>query len=140
VNFFDGHQKGHLFGGSKPSLQRPAPENAASAARQGLPDGTVRDLVEVLCALSRDHGVDWEFSHDYDAGPIGFIRRGVCDHRLRSQIEAFADVGAMLSGTDGSFDNTRNEPDSYTMDRAKDENRRRDDDSSPKLRIWREQD
>ena|SRR2546422_1760043 len=86
---------GHLLGFSKPNFQ-PHPDDAASAAREGLPDGTARDMLDVLCRLSRDHGVDWEISHDHSDGPIGFIRRGVCDQPVLDQVEAFADLGDIL--------------------------------------------
>src|ERR1700692_3438623 len=60
VHFFQDQQDDRLLGGSKPNFQ-PHPDDAASAAREGLPDGAVRDLVEILCTLSRDFEVDWQF-------------------------------------------------------------------------------
>ncbi len=93
VDFFDNSRDGHLFGGSKPNF---LPEDEASAAQRQLPDGTVRDLVDILCRLSTDFDVDWEFSHDYDPGPIGFIRDGVADDRLMQQMETFADLPSIL--------------------------------------------
>jgi hypothetical protein len=98
VHFFPGDDGGHLRGGSKPNFQ-PHPEDAASAAREGLPDGTPRDMLDVLCQLSREYGVDWELSHDYDPA-IGFIRGGVCDEGAMAQIEAFADLGDALGELD----------------------------------------
>jgi hypothetical protein len=95
VHFFADQEGGRLLGGSKPNFQ-PHPDDVASAAREGLPDGTVRDMIEVLCRLSKDHGVDWELSHDYDPGPVGFIRGGVCDPRLLEQMEALADLSDMF--------------------------------------------
>lgn len=58
VYFFDSDD-GHLMGGSKPNFQ-PDPGDAAAAAREGLPDGATRDMLDILCRLSRDHGIDWE--------------------------------------------------------------------------------
>ncbi len=95
VGFFADQEDGRLLGGSKPNFL-PHPDDAAAAAREALPDGTARDVVEILCQLSRDHGVDWEFHHDYDPGPIGFIRGGACEPRLLDQIDAFADLGDIL--------------------------------------------
>ena len=95
VGFFPDQMDGRLLGGSKPNFQ-PDPGDVAAAAAESLPDGTVRDLIEILCKLSSDHGVDWEFSHDHDPGPIGFIRGGVCEQRLREQLEAFGDLGGIL--------------------------------------------
>lgn len=86
---------GHLFGGSKPNFH-PDPDDVASAAREGLPHGDVRDMLDVLCRLSGDHGFDWEISHDHSSGPIGLIRGGECDGDVLSQIEAFADVADYL--------------------------------------------
>ena len=98
VHFFEGEpgDGGRLFGGSKPNFQ-PHPDDAASAAGQGLPDGDVRDLFDVLCRLSRDHGIDWEISHDHEPGPVGYIRDGVCDPRLRGLPEALADMARLIA-------------------------------------------
>jgi hypothetical protein len=53
-------------------------------------------MIEILCRLSEDFAVDWEFNHDHDPGPIGFIRSGECEPRLREQVEAFGDLGGIL--------------------------------------------
>jgi hypothetical protein len=95
VGFFQDQRDGRLFGGSKPNFQ-PHPDHIAAAAREALPDGTVRDLIEILCRLSREYEVDWEFSHDHDPGPIGFIWGGVCEPRLREQLEGIGDLGGIL--------------------------------------------
>jgi hypothetical protein len=98
VHFFEGEPGDgtRLFGGSKPNFS-PHPDDAASAASQGLPDGDVRDLFDALCQLSRDHGVDWEISHDAQTEPVGYIRHGVCDSRLRGLPEALADLGNLIA-------------------------------------------
>mgnify|MGYP001029230339 CR=1 FL=1 len=93
VHFFPDHD-GHLTGGSKPNFT-PHPDDAASAARSGLPDGTTRDLLDVLCQLGRAHGIDWALSHDHDPD-IGEIRGGVCDESVLAQIEAFVALGEVL--------------------------------------------
>ena len=90
VHFFAGLEDGKLAGASKPNFI-PSSDDAKSATSSGLPDGTPRDVVEILSRLSREHGVDWEVSHDF--GAAGFIRAGVpdrgCSIRLtRSQISA----------------------------------------------------
>src|SRR5262245_4640679 len=97
VHFFPNQADGHLFGASKPNY-RPHPDDAAPAARSGLPDGTARDMLDVLCRLSRDHGVDWEISHDHTPGPIGYIRARVCDGEVLKQVEAFCDLADFLAG------------------------------------------
>ena len=103
LNFFPDDDGGHLIGGSKPNFT-PHADDVAAAAREGLPDGTARDLLEILCELSREHGVDWEISHDYSDGPIGFVRGGVCDGDVLTQIDAFADLGDALGELTGEFD------------------------------------
>ena len=94
VHFYRGGDDGHLFGGSKPNFQS-HPDDVAAAAREGLPDGTTRDMLDVLCQLSSDHGIDWALSHDHDPA-IGFVRAGVCDDNALAQIEALADLGNIL--------------------------------------------
>jgi hypothetical protein len=96
VGFFTEREDGRLCGGSKPNFL-PHPDDVASAAREALPDGTVLDMLEILCQLSRDHAVDWEFSHDHDPGPIGFIRGGVCEEGLLGQIEAIGELADIMS-------------------------------------------
>lgn len=95
VGFFAEQDDGHLLGGSKPNFQ-PHPDDVAAAAREDLPNGTTLDMLDILCQLSRDHGIDWEISHDHSGGPIGYVRDGVCDGEVLSQIEAFAELGDIL--------------------------------------------
>jgi hypothetical protein len=97
IHFFREQDDGHLFGGSKPNFM-PHPDDVASAERRGLPPGDLHYLLETLCVLSRDHGVDWELSHDHSSGPIGEIRRGVCDAEVENQIEALASLADILGG------------------------------------------
>ncbi len=77
---------GHLLGGSKPHLWL-RPDDAASAAGEELAKRRTRDLLDVLCQLSGDHQVDWEISHDYSDGPVGYIRNGVADGEVVAEIE-----------------------------------------------------
>lgn len=109
VHFYPQLREGRLTGFSKPNFS-PHPDDVASAMAEGLPDGTVRDVIDVLCALSRDHGVDWEFAHDHDPGPIGFIRKGVADRRLLEQIEGIAGLADVMGELeDGRFDDEDDE-------------------------------
>jgi hypothetical protein len=103
VSFFPGSTDGHLLGGSKPNFF-PHPADAESARQSESPDGTTRDMLEVLSRLSRDHAVDWEISHDHSGGPVGHIRGGVCDEGVLSQIEMFADLAENLSEELEGFD------------------------------------
>jgi hypothetical protein len=96
VGFHSDLEDGRLAGFSKPNFL-PNPDDAASAAREALPDGTALDMLEVLCRLSRDHGVDWEVRHDDAPEPVGYIRGGVCEPELRERVEALADLGDILS-------------------------------------------
>src|SRR3954454_12541122 len=96
VSFFPRQDDGYLVGGSKPNFQ-PHPDDVAAASRSGLPDGTTQDLIDILCQLSRDHDVDWQFSHGADPEPIGYIRSGVCDDDVLVQAEMFADLGSLIA-------------------------------------------
>jgi hypothetical protein len=93
---------GRLWGSSKPNFQ-PHPDDAAAAAAEGLPDGTVNDMLEVLCQLSRNHGLDWEFSHDDHPEPIGFIRNGVCGAELFERIETLGEMVSFIGGLESEF-------------------------------------
>ena len=87
---------GRLVGGSKPNFL-PHPDDAASAASEGLPDGDVGALFDVLGRLSRDHGIDWEIRHDHEPGPVGYIRDGVRDPELDGLPEALADMARLIA-------------------------------------------
>jgi hypothetical protein len=104
VSFFLDLDDGYLLGGSKPNFQ-PHPDDADSAASSGLPDGTTNDVIDVLCQLSRDHGIDWQFSHEAAPGPIGYVRAGVCDDEVLASADMFADLGDILAGELGDFSN-----------------------------------
>ncbi len=86
---------GHLLGISKPNFM-PHPLDVTSAANEGLPDGVVSDLLTLLCKWSSDFAVDWEISHDYSNGPLGYIRNGICDAKVRTQCEAFGHLAEDL--------------------------------------------
>jgi hypothetical protein len=89
-------EDGYLGGGSKPNYM-PHPDDAADAASQGLPDGTLRDVLDILCRLSRDHSVDWEISHDHGDEPVGYIHGEVRDDEVSARIEGLADLGNILT-------------------------------------------
>ena len=79
-------------------------EDVASAASAGLPDGSARDMLDVLCRLSREYGIDWEISHDDSDGPVGFIRAGECDGDVAGRIETLAELAEALGElTDEEF-------------------------------------
>ncbi len=86
---------GYLFGSSKPNFF-PAGIDIKSAKSEGLPDGTVMTMTDVLCELSRRHKVDWQVGHDYEPEPIGEIRSGIIDPELLEQLEAFGSIGELL--------------------------------------------
>jgi hypothetical protein len=104
VMFFPDQPDGKLMGGVKPNFH-PHPDDAAAGEREGLPDGTLLDALNVLCELSREFGVDWSFSHDHDPGPIGFIRAGGCEPGLRDQVEALAGLGDAMGDLMDEFGN-----------------------------------
>ena len=96
-------EDGRLEGFSKPNFH-PHPDDVASAASKGLPDGTARDMLDILCRLSRDHGVDWEICHDHSDGPVGSINAGECDDVVFERVEVFADLAEILGDIDSSGD------------------------------------
>jgi hypothetical protein len=102
-------EDGHLEGGSKPTFQ-PHPDDATTAAKEGLPDGTIQDLIEILRQLSQSHAIDWEISHDHSDGPIGYIRNGVCDSEVLKQSEAFARLSGILENVWGEFESPTDIP------------------------------
>ena len=87
--------EGVLTGFSKPNFM-PHPDDVAAAEEEGLPDGTVNDLLDILCELSRQFDVDWEISHEFSDGPVGFIRSGNVDDEVRMQCQAINDLAAGL--------------------------------------------
>ena len=95
--FFSGDDDGHVMGGSKPNFT-PHPDDAAEVESEGLPDGTIKDALDVLCQLSSNCDIDWEISHDYSDGPIGWIRSGQADRAVLNQIEEFGSLGDVLGG------------------------------------------
>ncbi len=93
------NEGGTLVGASKPNFA-PHPDDVSSAKSEELPDGTLNDVLDVLCELSRRFDVDWEISHDHSDGPLGYIRNGVCDDEVRTQCDAFTDLAGEL-GVEG---------------------------------------
>lgn len=94
---------GCLSGSSKPMFGPRPPGDVESAKQEGLPDGTLSDLIEILCELSSAFGVDWEISHDYSDGPIGYIRGGECDAEVTKQCEALNDFSRDSGEEDFEF-------------------------------------
>ena len=94
---------GYLSGQSKPTFF-PAEVESEAVHIDGMPDGTVLSLAEVLCVLSREHGVDWSIGHDYEPEPIGQISNGVAGEDLIEQLETFGSIGDLLDDSLDSFD------------------------------------
>jgi hypothetical protein len=132
VGFFR-QDHGHLFGGSKPNFQQHL-DDVALAARERLPNGTTRDMLDVLCQLSRDHGIDWEISHDHSDGPVGYIRGGVCDAEVLAQIEAFADLGDILGDL---MADSEIQPGGFPSPRGSERDRDDDDGDGPSILPFR---
>jgi hypothetical protein len=132
---FSRRDDGRLCGGSKPNFQ-PHPDDVASAAREGLPNGTTRDMLDILCQLSREYGIDWEIGHDHSDGPVGYIRDGFCDGEVVAQIEAFADLGDILGDR---MADTEAEPGGFpaSASRGTDENMDDDDDAGSSILTFR---
>jgi len=111
----------HMSGGSKPNFM-PHPDDVASAQAEGLPDGTIRDALDILCQLSEEYDVDWEISHDYSDGSLGFVRDGRPDPDVLREIETCGSLAELLADTD--------------MDEWF-ENPNDDDDGEPGIRVFR---
>jgi hypothetical protein len=108
----------YLQGGVKPNFN-PHPDDIDSAKAEKLPDGTLRDAIEILCELSRRFKVDWQFGHDHDPGPIGFIRNGEADRRLLIQIDGIEEMSnffAELSPEDWGIDERTDANQRYASD------------------------
>lgn len=100
---FDQIQSSYLSGRSKPTWESPEAD-AASAAMENLPDGTLLTMLEILCDLSHRLGVNWEIHHDHSDGPIGQIVNGECDPEVRIQCEAIAQVTEDINRAPGEAD------------------------------------
>ncbi|WP_254511000.1 hypothetical protein [Anatilimnocola floriformis] len=122
VYFGQDLQAGRLSGSSKPNFT-PHEDDIASASAEDLPDGTVHEMLDILCELSRRFGVDFECAHDHSEGPAGYIRDGECEEELRDLISAFASVVDFaqdgLDGMGQDFDlEHREDPDDDDEDRG----------------------
>jgi hypothetical protein len=91
VTFYRELDEGRLAGFCKPNFM-PHPDDIASALREGLPDGTVNEMLDVLCELSRRFRIDFELEHDESNGVAGYIRQGECEEDLRGLISAFGSL------------------------------------------------
>lgn len=131
VSLSTSEEDGHLAGSSKPNFH-PHPADAAAAKQEALPDGTTRDLFEILGKLSKAHAIDWEISHDYSNGPLGYIRRGVCDGKVLAQAEALAIPDEMLGNILGGFDLRNTAPRANSQSNQSDRNDE-DDDNNPSI-------
>jgi hypothetical protein len=132
VSFYDARDDGHLVGSSKPNFQ-PDADDASAAAKEDLPNGTTQDLFEILRQLSQSHAIDWEISHDYSDGPVGFIRGGVCDREILTQSEAFANLGGILDDVWSEFESPTDTPPRISP--AQQTNVDDDDDGPPILKF-----
>lgn len=85
VSFIPELEDGTLVGGSKPN---PAPDadDKRTARKSGLPDGTPRDLLDILARLSQEHAIDWELR--LGSNIVGFVRSGRIDPQVVTKIEA----------------------------------------------------
>jgi hypothetical protein len=87
---------GHLSGSSKPSLK---PHQSPLIPDLETRVATVRDMIDALCQISRDHQIDWEIGHDYHDGPVGYIRSGLADDKLVAEIDRLsAEIEAIREG------------------------------------------
>lgn len=88
--------EGHLAGVSKPNFD-PHPDDRASAEAEGKPDGTVRELLDALCLISRRFNIEWQIGDDYKDN-IGTIQAGEFDDAVWQHIDALAIAASMMQG------------------------------------------
>lgn len=86
--WFSRDSEGYLTGFSKPNFD-PHPDDRRSAEAEGLPDGTLRELLDGLCLISRRFGIDWQIGDDH-AEEIGFIRGGDFDDAVWRHFDSMA--------------------------------------------------
>lgn len=115
--FGNGGSVEHLMGGSKPNFD-PHPDDIASAEKEGSPDGTLQDVVDILCQVSAQFKVDWDFSHDHDEGPVGSIINGQSDEELKNLVEG---IMSMCDVFDEEFDNEVSDLENSDVDQDDDE-------------------
>lgn len=86
---------GGLWGASKPRLIGFSDEDFEAAESENLPDGTISDLIECLCRISYEFGIDWEIGADNVPDPVGFIRSGDADAEVSSLVEFLVEAGEL---------------------------------------------
>lgn len=118
---------GYLSGFSKPNFD-PHPEDRCSAEAQGLPDGTLRELLDGLCLISRRFGVDWQVGDDHTE-EIGCIRGGDFDDAVWQHFDAMAEACLHTQTMLGDFDDFEGADDEGT------ETEPGDDDDPPSFRF-----
>jgi hypothetical protein len=92
----DGYREGQLKGGSKFSFRLLEGEVIPGVETR---IATIRDLLDSLCQISREHQVDWEIGHEYHDGPVGYIRSGVAEDKLVAEIDRLsAELEAVRKG------------------------------------------
>jgi hypothetical protein len=87
ISFYEcleAYGEGHLSGSSKPDLEAHWVYKIPGVETRIVPTW---ELIDALCQISRDHQVDWEISHDYRDGPVGYIRSGLADDKLVAEID-----------------------------------------------------
>lgn len=83
----DAHD-GHLA-----AVMRPSDEAAAGGWSNWPGPFEAQRLLDALCAISRDYGVDWEVHGKYALRPVGVIRGGVCHADNEAMAEAARNMG-----------------------------------------------
>lgn len=99
IHFRRDNGDGFLSGSSKPNFD-PHPDDHASAETEGLPDGTVREVLDGLCLISRRFGVDWEIGDDY-IEVIGYIRNGDLDDDVWTAFETISTTAQWMQPMSG---------------------------------------
>ncbi|NND99988.1 MAG: hypothetical protein HKN47_21935 [Pirellulaceae bacterium] len=86
------HTDGHLTGGSERMFADDEPLHASADD----PEGDLLIVVKILAELSREHAVDWEFSHDYEPETVGRIIEGRVEPQLIEEITSMINIGKLF--------------------------------------------
>jgi len=95
LTFLIDQRDGCLFGAITPN-QRPNGECAVGEARTWPGAYEAQCLLDALCSISRECGVDWEIRDDACLRPIGVIRAGVCHADHEAMAESARNRGEIL--------------------------------------------
>src|SRR6266705_1651457 len=95
LTFLRDVRDGHLFGAITYN-GKPDGDRAARAASTWPGPFEGKQLLDALCSISRDCGVDWKIRDDTCLRPIGVIHAGVCHADQEAMAESARNRGEIL--------------------------------------------